>query len=110
MKRIVMAVFDAVLDVSLAAGGAEVDACDQRAHERTDQGVLSGGAAADPNLRGWAAILRLEPGVLQEALREAGINLIRGERGAIALGTLSKLWVASRSFFFKQKTAYEMIW
>ena len=59
--------------------------------------VLIGRAAADPNLRGWAAILRLEPGVLQEALREAGINVIRGERGAIALGTLSKLWVASRS-------------
>jgi dihydropteroate synthase len=58
---------------------------------------LIGRAVVDPNLRGWAALLPLEPAVLHEALRQAGATIVRGERGALALGTISQLWAASRS-------------
>jgi dihydropteroate synthase len=59
---------------------------------------LIGRAVVDPNLRGWAALLPPQPAVLQEALRQAGgITVVRGDRGALALGTMSQLWAAARS-------------
>ena len=58
--------------------------------------ALIGRAVADPNLRGWAAILPRDTGLLQEALRHAGVAVVRGESGALALGTVSQLWAAAR--------------
>ena len=58
--------------------------------------ALIGRAVPDPNLRGWAAVLPPRPALLHEALRQAGIAVVRGERGALAFGTLSQLWAASR--------------
>jgi dihydropteroate synthase len=51
----------------------------------------------DPNLRGWAALLPPEPRALLEGLRQSGAAVLRGEKGALALGSLSQLWSAARS-------------
>jgi dihydropteroate synthase len=59
--------------------------------------ALVGRAVRDPNLRGWAAILPSDARVLQESLRQAGVVVVRGESGAIVLGTVSQLWAAARS-------------
>ena len=56
-----------------------------------------GRAHEDPNLRGWAALLPLEPRSLHEGLRQSGAAVLRGERGALALGSISQLWSAARS-------------
>ncbi|HWE23223.1 MAG TPA: dihydropteroate synthase [Myxococcales bacterium] len=58
--------------------------------------ALIGRAVADPNLRGWAATLSPDSALLQEAFRHAGIGVVRGDRGALAVGTLSQLRAASR--------------
>jgi dihydropteroate synthase len=58
--------------------------------------ALIGRAVVDPNLRGWAALLPQDPVLLHEALRQGPVVLVRGDRGAIALGTISQLWTASR--------------
>src|SRR5438552_3131327 len=56
-----------------------------------------GRSAVDPNLRGWAALLPSEPRLLHEGLRQSGVAVLRGERGGLALGSLSQLWSAARS-------------
>jgi dihydropteroate synthase len=60
-------------------------------------GQVIGRAAPEPNLRGWAALLPLEPHGLLEGLRQSGVPVLRGSKGAIALGSVSQLWSAGRS-------------
>ena len=60
-------------------------------------GEVIGRAAPEPNLRGWAALLPLEPHGLLEGLRQTGIQVLRGAHGALALGSLAQLWGAGRS-------------
>ena len=50
----------------------------------------------DPNLRGWAALLPSQPALLHEGLRQSGVPVLRGEKGALALGSISQLWSAAR--------------
>ena len=52
--------------------------------------------ARDPNLRGWAALLPSQPALLHEGLRQSGVPVLRGEKGALALGSVSQLWSAAR--------------
>ncbi len=59
--------------------------------------AAAGRQVRDPNLRGWAALLPLRPALLQEGLRQSGIPVLRGEKGALALGSISQLWSAARS-------------
>jgi dihydropteroate synthase len=56
-----------------------------------------GRAVADPNLRGWAAVLPPQPAVLHEGLRQSGVPVLQGSRGALAVATASQLWSAARS-------------
>ena len=56
-----------------------------------------GRAVRDPNLRGWAALLPARPALLQEGLRQSGVPVVRGDAGALALGSLAQLWSAARS-------------
>ena len=59
--------------------------------------VAAGRSNPDPNLRGWAALVPLEPRALAEGLRHAGLLVLAGSRGALALGSLAQLWSAARS-------------
>ena len=59
--------------------------------------ALIGRAVQDSNLRGWGALLPLEPGALLEGLRQGGIPVLRGPLGALALGSIAQLWSAGRS-------------
>jgi dihydropteroate synthase len=56
-----------------------------------------GRAAPESNLRGWAAVLPLEPQALLEGLKQGGLQVLRGGRGALALGSLAQLWAGGRS-------------
>ena len=69
---------------------------------QTERDSLEAGRAAgrlvdEPNLRGWAALLPLEPKGVVEGLKAAGVPVLRGSRGALAIGNLAQLWGASRS-------------
>src|SRR5260370_11515501 len=59
--------------------------------------AAAGGAVADPNLRGWAALVPLEPAALSEGLRQSGLPVLEGARGALALGSIAQIWAAARS-------------
>jgi dihydropteroate synthase len=59
--------------------------------------AAAGRTHPDPNLRGWVALLPPQPALLHEGLRQSGVLVLRGERGALALGSLSQLWSAARS-------------
>jgi dihydropteroate synthase len=56
-----------------------------------------GRAAPDPNLRGWGALLPLEPPALHEGFKHAGLAVLRGSSGVLVLGSLAQLWSAGRS-------------
>jgi dihydropteroate synthase len=56
-----------------------------------------GRTVADSNLRGWAALLPLDPPALAEGLRHCGLPVLRGEKAALALGSLAQIWSAARS-------------
>src|SRR5712692_9637838 len=56
-----------------------------------------GRAVADSNLRGWAALVPLEPLALAEGLRHAGLPVLKGNQGALALGSVAQIWSAARS-------------
>ena len=60
-------------------------------------GVAAGRMVPEPNLRGWAALIPLEPKSVSEGLRQAGLAVLRGARAALALGNLAQLWGAARS-------------
>ena len=59
--------------------------------------ALAGRLSDDPNLRGWAALVPLEPRVLAEGLKHAGLAVLRGSKGALALGSVAQIWGAARS-------------
>jgi dihydropteroate synthase len=60
-------------------------------------GRAAGRIAPEPNLRGWAALLPLEPRAVAEGLKHAGLAVLRGAQGALCLGSLAQLWSAARS-------------
>ncbi len=60
-------------------------------------GRAAGRLVPEPNLRGWAALLPLEPRTVAEGLKQSGLAVLRGARGALALGNLAQLWGAARS-------------
>jgi dihydropteroate synthase len=61
-------------------------------------GRAIGRVVPEPNWRGWAAILSPAPAAaLLEGMRHAGLAVLRGGQGAIALGSLAQLWSAGRS-------------
>ncbi len=53
--------------------------------------AVAGRSQADPNLRGWVALLPPRPALLHEGLRQSGVPVLRGETGALTLGSLSQL-------------------
>jgi len=59
--------------------------------------AAAGRPHADPNLRGWVALLPPRAALLHEGLRQSGVPVLRGETGALALGSLSQLWSSARS-------------
>jgi dihydropteroate synthase len=60
--------------------------------------TAAGRAVADENLRGWAAMLPLDAkAVLLEGLQQSGLLVLRGNIGALVLGSLAQLWSAARS-------------
>lgn len=60
-------------------------------------GSLLGRGAPEHNLRGWAALVPLDPPGFSEALRSVGLTVLRGSRRALAIGNLAQLWGAGRS-------------
>ena len=54
-----------------------------------------GRAAPDANLRGWGALLA--SGALVEGLRQSGLLVLEGSRGALGLGSIGQIWLAARS-------------
>src|SRR5260370_26926856 len=58
-----------------------------------------GGAreVAGSNVGGWAALGPLEPVALSEGLRQSGLPVLKGARGAVALGSIEQIWAAARS-------------
>ncbi len=59
--------------------------------------AAAGRLSDDPNLRGWAALVPLEPKVLAEGLKHAGLAVYKGSKAALALGSLAQIWGAARS-------------
>jgi dihydropteroate synthase len=54
-----------------------------------------GREVADTNLRGWAALLL--DSVLAEGFRQSGLLVLQGARGALALGSVTQIWLTARS-------------
>ena len=52
---------------------------------------------ADANLRGWAALVPRDAAILAEGLLQSGLPVLRGTRGALALGSIAQIWLAARS-------------
>jgi len=57
--------------------------------------AAAGRDVADANLRGWAALV--PDAVLAEGLRHAGLVVLQGPRGSLALGSIAQIWLAARS-------------
>ena len=57
--------------------------------------AAAGRDVADANLRGWAALV--PDAVLAEGLRQAGLVVLQGPRGSLALGSIAQIWLAARS-------------
>jgi dihydropteroate synthase len=70
--------------IELLAGTDAVEAC------------AAAGRAPDANLRGWGALVPLQPRAFLEALRQAGLRVLQGDRAALATGTLSQILAAAR--------------
>jgi len=56
----------------------------------------AGRAVPDGNLRGWAALVTLP--ALADGLKHVGLQVLRGEKAALALGSLQQIWSAARQF------------
>ena len=69
----------------------------QNERDSVEACAAAGRAVVDENLRGWAALIPLEPPVVAEGLRHAGLAVLRGSKGALALGSIAQLWSAARS-------------
>ena len=59
--------------------------------------AAAGRGVPDANLRGWAALLPADALAVTEGLRHAGLTVLRGTRGALALGSIAQIWSAARS-------------
>jgi hypothetical protein len=59
--------------------------------------AAAGRLVPEPNLRGWAALLPLEPAVLAEGLRHGGLTVLLGSNAALALGSLTQRTPSSAS-------------
>ena len=59
--------------------------------------AAAGRSVADGNLRGWAALLTGAEPALAEGLRQSGIVVLQGSRGALALGSIAQICLAARS-------------
>jgi len=57
----------------------------------------AGRIVLDPNLRGWAALVPLDPITVIHGLRHAGLTVLRGAKAALVPGSLAQLWGAARS-------------
>jgi dihydropteroate synthase len=57
--------------------------------------AAAGREVADANLRGWAALV--EDATVAEGLRQAGLLVLQGARGSLALGSIAQIWLAGRS-------------
>ena len=51
----------------------------------------------DANLRGWGAIVPADALTVAEGLRQSGLTVLQGPKGAIALGSVAQIWSAARS-------------
>ena len=74
-----------------------LELCDERDSAAVCR--LAGRALADPNLRGWAAVLRGVPErkvAAREAVHASGVRLLEGDAGVLLVGTLTSLWHAGR--------------
>jgi dihydropteroate synthase len=60
------------------------------------EACAAAGCARDASLRGWGALVPLQPHALAEALRHAGLQVIAGDAAALATGTLSQIRAAAR--------------
>ena len=69
----------------------------QNERDSVEACAAAGRAVADENLRGWAALVPLEPPVVAEGLRHAGLAVLRGSKSALVLGSIAQLWSAARS-------------
>ncbi|HUJ29484.1 MAG TPA: dihydropteroate synthase [Myxococcales bacterium] len=58
--------------------------------------ALVGRAVPDANLRGWAALVTLPE--LAHGLQHVGLAVLKGEKGALALGSVQQIWSAARQF------------
>jgi dihydropteroate synthase len=56
-----------------------------------------GRAVGDGNLRGWAALVPADLPALAEGFKQSGLPVVTGAKGALALGSIGQLWLASRS-------------
>ena len=59
--------------------------------------AAAGRSVADGNLRGWAALVTPAEPILLEGLRQSGLVVLQGSRGALALGSFAQIWLAARS-------------
>jgi len=59
--------------------------------------AAAGRSVPDGNLRGWAALLLAAEPVLVEGLRQSGLIVLQGSRGALALGSIAQIWLAARN-------------
>jgi len=59
--------------------------------------AAAGRCVGDRNLRGWAALVTAADPALLEGLRQSGLVVLQGSRGALALGSIAQIWLAARS-------------
>src|SRR4051812_26153954 len=59
--------------------------------------AMVGRDVAEVNLRGWAAVVPKSARVVTEGLRQAGLSVVEGRSGDVAVGTVSQIWSAARS-------------
>jgi dihydropteroate synthase len=56
-----------------------------------------GRSVPDGNLRGWAALIPAGLPTLAEGLRQSGLPVLTGTKGALAFASIGQIWLAARS-------------
>jgi dihydropteroate synthase len=69
----------------------------QNESDSAQASAAAGRFVADANLRGWAALVTPAEPILLEGLRQSGLLVLQGSRGALALGSIAQIWLAARS-------------
>jgi dihydropteroate synthase len=69
----------------------------QNESDSAQASAAAGRSVADANLRGWAALVTPAEPILLEGLRQSGLLVLQGSRGALALGSIAQIWLAARS-------------